>query len=145
MSAIKLAFAQEWEEKRRQNIEKMNEEMEKIAEYERGQRVCSSKPLYLLLCLLMKNWHALLFNICTCLLRLMVKRTPSGTFWMIQGAVDQYLRWIAKREVVDMSATGVDWILKMLRLELMQIKNGRLGSLLYFHRRLIDVVIWDSL
>ncbi|XP_078097971.1 uncharacterized protein LOC144511463 isoform X2 [Mustelus asterias] len=27
----------EWEEKRRQNIEKMNEEMEKIAEYERGQ------------------------------------------------------------------------------------------------------------
>ncbi|XP_069042471.1 coiled-coil domain-containing protein 9 isoform X2 [Lepisosteus oculatus] len=28
----------EWEEKRRQNIEKMNEEMEKIAEYERGQR-----------------------------------------------------------------------------------------------------------
>ncbi|KAG2469349.1 coiled-coil domain-containing protein 9 isoform X2 [Polypterus senegalus] len=30
--------AKEWEEKRRQNIEKMNEEMEKIAEYERGQR-----------------------------------------------------------------------------------------------------------
>ncbi|CAH2313948.1 Hypothetical predicted protein [Pelobates cultripes] len=28
----------EWEEKRRQNIEKMNEEMEKIAEYERSQR-----------------------------------------------------------------------------------------------------------
>ncbi|XP_078287001.1 coiled-coil domain-containing protein 9-like isoform X2 [Rhinoraja longicauda] len=27
----------EWEEKRRQNIEKMNEEMEQIAEYERGQ------------------------------------------------------------------------------------------------------------
>ncbi|XP_069766062.1 coiled-coil domain-containing protein 9 isoform X2 [Narcine bancroftii] len=27
----------EWEEKRRQNIEKMNKEMEKIAEYERGQ------------------------------------------------------------------------------------------------------------
>lgn len=30
---------QEWEERRRQNIEKMNEEMEKIAEYERNQRV----------------------------------------------------------------------------------------------------------
>jgi len=30
---------EEWEEKRRQNIEKMNEEMEKIAEYERGQKV----------------------------------------------------------------------------------------------------------
>ncbi|KAG7470752.1 hypothetical protein MATL_G00117220 [Megalops atlanticus] len=30
--------SKEWEEKRRQNIEKMNEEMEKIAEYERGQR-----------------------------------------------------------------------------------------------------------
>ncbi|NXO02319.1 CCDC9 protein, partial [Rhinopomastus cyanomelas] len=29
---------QEWEERRRQNIEKMNEEMEKIAEYERHQR-----------------------------------------------------------------------------------------------------------
>ncbi|MGH0139038.1 UNVERIFIED_CONTAM: hypothetical protein FKN15_068357, partial [Acipenser sinensis] len=29
---------QEWEEKRRLNIEKMNEEMEKIAEYERGNR-----------------------------------------------------------------------------------------------------------
>nr|XP_033810407.1 coiled-coil domain-containing protein 9 isoform X3 [Geotrypetes seraphini] len=28
----------EWEEKRRQNIEKMNEDMEKIAEYERSQR-----------------------------------------------------------------------------------------------------------
>ncbi|XP_040179481.1 coiled-coil domain-containing protein 9 isoform X3 [Rana temporaria] len=28
----------EWEEKRKQNIEKMNEEMEKIAEYERSQR-----------------------------------------------------------------------------------------------------------
>lgn len=34
---------QEWEEKRRQNIEKMNEEMEMIAEYERGQRVCSGQ------------------------------------------------------------------------------------------------------
>lgn len=32
-------LTQEWEEKRRQNIEKMNEEMERIAEYERGQRV----------------------------------------------------------------------------------------------------------
>ncbi|XP_063167740.1 coiled-coil domain-containing protein 9 isoform X2 [Candoia aspera] len=30
--------SQEWEERRRRNIEKMNEEMEKIAEYERGQR-----------------------------------------------------------------------------------------------------------
>ncbi|XP_023668000.2 coiled-coil domain-containing protein 9 isoform X2 [Paramormyrops kingsleyae] len=30
--------SKEWEEKRRQNIEKVNEEMEKIAEYERGQR-----------------------------------------------------------------------------------------------------------
>lgn len=34
---------QEWEEKRRQNIEKMNEEMERIAEYERGQRVGGSQ------------------------------------------------------------------------------------------------------
>lgn len=34
-----LFCGQEWEEKRRQNIEKMNEEMERIAEYERGQRV----------------------------------------------------------------------------------------------------------
>ncbi|EPY76730.1 hypothetical protein CB1_001397004 [Camelus ferus] len=31
--------SKEWEERRRQNIEKMNEEMEKIAEYERNQRV----------------------------------------------------------------------------------------------------------
>ncbi|KAJ7995212.1 hypothetical protein DPEC_G00242200 [Dallia pectoralis] len=31
-------MSKEWEEKRRQNIEKMNEEMEMIAEYERGQR-----------------------------------------------------------------------------------------------------------
>ncbi|XP_012589253.1 PREDICTED: coiled-coil domain-containing protein 9 isoform X2 [Condylura cristata] len=30
--------SKEWEERRRQNIEKMNEEMEKIAEYERHQR-----------------------------------------------------------------------------------------------------------
>ncbi|XP_026543542.1 coiled-coil domain-containing protein 9 isoform X1 [Notechis scutatus] len=30
--------SQEWEERRRRNIEQMNEEMEKIAEYERGQR-----------------------------------------------------------------------------------------------------------
>nr|KAF6409269.1 coiled-coil domain containing 9 [Rousettus aegyptiacus] len=30
--------SKEWEERRRQNIEKMNEEMEKIAEYERNQR-----------------------------------------------------------------------------------------------------------
>lgn len=33
---------QEWEERRRQNIERMNEEMEKIAEYERNQRVRSA-------------------------------------------------------------------------------------------------------
>ncbi|XP_051933993.1 coiled-coil domain-containing protein 9 isoform X1 [Hippocampus zosterae] len=37
--------SKEWEEKRRQNIEKMNEEMERIAEYERGQRADSDKPL----------------------------------------------------------------------------------------------------
>ncbi|XP_035010400.2 coiled-coil domain-containing protein 9 isoform X4 [Hippoglossus stenolepis] len=37
--------SQEWEEKRRQNIEKMNEEMEKIAEYERGQRMDGDKPI----------------------------------------------------------------------------------------------------
>uniref|UniRef100_A0A8D3BCP6 Coiled-coil domain containing 9 n=1 Tax=Scophthalmus maximus TaxID=52904 RepID=A0A8D3BCP6_SCOMX len=37
--------SKEWEEKRRQNIEKMNEEMEKIAEYERGQRVDGDKPI----------------------------------------------------------------------------------------------------
>uniref|UniRef100_A0A3B4Z8Y9 Coiled-coil domain containing 9 n=1 Tax=Stegastes partitus TaxID=144197 RepID=A0A3B4Z8Y9_9TELE len=36
---------EEWEEKRRQNIEKMNEEMERIAEYERGQRVDGDKPI----------------------------------------------------------------------------------------------------
>ncbi|TSN39295.1 Coiled-coil domain-containing protein 9 [Bagarius yarrelli] len=35
--------SKEWEEKRRQNIEKMNEEMEKIAEYERGQRADGDK------------------------------------------------------------------------------------------------------
>lgn len=39
MSPWFFFFGQEWEEKRRQNIEKMNEEMERIAEYERGQRV----------------------------------------------------------------------------------------------------------
>ncbi|XP_042825293.1 coiled-coil domain-containing protein 9 isoform X7 [Panthera tigris] len=33
-----MAVEVEWEERRRQNIEKMNEEMEKIAEYERNQR-----------------------------------------------------------------------------------------------------------
>ncbi|XP_034087752.1 coiled-coil domain-containing protein 9 isoform X2 [Gymnodraco acuticeps] len=37
--------SKEWEEKRRQNIEKMNEEMEKIAEYERGQQADGDKPL----------------------------------------------------------------------------------------------------
>ncbi|XP_034024549.1 coiled-coil domain-containing protein 9 isoform X2 [Thalassophryne amazonica] len=37
--------SKEWEEKRRQNIEKMNEEMEKIAEYERGQRPDADKPI----------------------------------------------------------------------------------------------------
>uniref|UniRef100_A0A087YGZ4 Coiled-coil domain containing 9 n=1 Tax=Poecilia formosa TaxID=48698 RepID=A0A087YGZ4_POEFO len=39
--------SKEWEEKRRQNIEKMNEEMERIAEYERGQRVSvdGDKPI----------------------------------------------------------------------------------------------------
>ncbi|XP_068601933.1 coiled-coil domain-containing protein 9 [Brachionichthys hirsutus] len=37
--------SKEWEEKRRQNIEKMNEEMEKIAEYERGQRPDGDKPI----------------------------------------------------------------------------------------------------
>lgn len=36
---------QEWEEKRRQNIEKMNEEMERIAEYERGQRVRENRSI----------------------------------------------------------------------------------------------------
>ncbi|XP_016084775.1 coiled-coil domain-containing protein 9-like isoform X2 [Sinocyclocheilus grahami] len=35
--------SKEWEEKRRQNIEKMNEEMEKIADYERGQRADGEK------------------------------------------------------------------------------------------------------
>ncbi|XP_013888830.1 coiled-coil domain-containing protein 9 isoform X2 [Austrofundulus limnaeus] len=37
--------SKEWEEKRRQNIEKMNEEMERIAEYERGQRTDGDKPI----------------------------------------------------------------------------------------------------
>ncbi|XP_029528708.1 coiled-coil domain-containing protein 9-like isoform X2 [Oncorhynchus nerka] len=38
--------SKEWEEKRRQNIETMNEEMEKIAEYERGQRPAEGdKPI----------------------------------------------------------------------------------------------------
>ncbi|KAM6987416.1 coiled-coil domain-containing protein 9, partial [Tautogolabrus adspersus] len=37
--------SKEWDEKRRQNIEKMNEEMEKIAEYERGQRQDGDKPI----------------------------------------------------------------------------------------------------
>uniref|UniRef100_A0A8B9NB47 Coiled-coil domain containing 9 n=1 Tax=Accipiter nisus TaxID=211598 RepID=A0A8B9NB47_9AVES len=35
---ISFPLGEEWEERRRQNIEKMNEEMEKIAEYERNQR-----------------------------------------------------------------------------------------------------------
>ncbi|XP_067363205.1 coiled-coil domain-containing protein 9 isoform X2 [Channa argus] len=37
--------SKEWEEKRRQNIEKMNEEMERIAEYERGQRPDGDRPI----------------------------------------------------------------------------------------------------
>lgn len=37
--------SKEWEERRRQNIEKMNEEMERIAEYERGQRPDGDKPI----------------------------------------------------------------------------------------------------
>ncbi|XP_062408616.1 coiled-coil domain-containing protein 9 isoform X2 [Sardina pilchardus] len=37
--------SKEWEEKRRQNIAMMNEEMEKIAEYERGQKADSDKPI----------------------------------------------------------------------------------------------------
>ncbi|XP_074990502.1 coiled-coil domain-containing protein 9 isoform X4 [Calonectris borealis] len=36
--------SKEWEERRRQNIEKMNEEMAKIAEYERNQRGRRSSP-----------------------------------------------------------------------------------------------------
>ncbi|XP_045148920.1 coiled-coil domain-containing protein 9 isoform X1 [Echinops telfairi] len=36
--------SKEWEERRRQNIEKMNEEMEKIAEYERNQREGVQEP-----------------------------------------------------------------------------------------------------
>ncbi|XP_069773398.1 coiled-coil domain-containing protein 9-like isoform X2 [Narcine bancroftii] len=35
---VEESKAKEWEERRRQNIEKMNEEMEKIAEYERSQQ-----------------------------------------------------------------------------------------------------------
>lgn len=38
LTAMCHLVPQEWEERRRQNIEKMNEEMEKIAEYERNQR-----------------------------------------------------------------------------------------------------------
>ncbi|XP_006898758.1 PREDICTED: coiled-coil domain-containing protein 9 [Elephantulus edwardii] len=38
ITAIADRRSKEWEERRRQNIEKMNEEMEKIAEYERNQR-----------------------------------------------------------------------------------------------------------
>lgn len=41
-----VVVGQEWEEKRRHNIEKMNEEMERIAEYERGQRVRGSTLFY---------------------------------------------------------------------------------------------------
>ncbi|XP_041920213.1 coiled-coil domain-containing protein 9 isoform X2 [Alosa sapidissima] len=37
--------SKEWEEKRRQNIAMMNEEMEKIAEYERGQKADGEKPI----------------------------------------------------------------------------------------------------
>ncbi|KAK2088778.1 Coiled-coil domain-containing protein 9 [Saguinus oedipus] len=37
-SVLGQLLSPEWEERRRQNIEKMNEEMEKIAEYERNQR-----------------------------------------------------------------------------------------------------------
>lgn len=40
-----LSPRQEWEERRRQNIEKMNEEMVKIAEYERNQRVRRKKGI----------------------------------------------------------------------------------------------------
>lgn len=40
-----LCPPQEWEERRKQNIEKMNEEMEKIAEYERNQRVSAGVSL----------------------------------------------------------------------------------------------------
>lgn len=105
----------------------MNEEMEKIAEYERGQRVRSVKPLSLTLRLKeILTWaytvfeHFHLFS-----LRMMVKSTLPGTFWMIHGAADQFLRQIAKRGAADMSATGVDWILKMLRLDLRQRKSGR--------------------
>lgn len=42
LPVVPFVNVQEWEEKRRQNIEKMNEEMERIAEYERGQRVRES-------------------------------------------------------------------------------------------------------
>uniref|UniRef100_A0A8C6YFC2 Coiled-coil domain containing 9 n=1 Tax=Naja naja TaxID=35670 RepID=A0A8C6YFC2_NAJNA len=38
LAGLFLPPPQEWEERRRRNIEQMNEEMEKIAEYERGQR-----------------------------------------------------------------------------------------------------------
>lgn len=42
MPRVCVILLQEWEERRRQNIEKMNEEMEKIAEYERNQRVSAT-------------------------------------------------------------------------------------------------------
>lgn len=105
----------------------MNEEMEKIAEYERGQRVRSTKCLLLLFLLLTKRLK-LLLNFCIRSLRLMVKRILPGTFWTIHAAVDQFLRQIAKRGAADTFATGVDWILKMLRLELRQRKSGRLET-----------------
>ncbi|XP_048474107.1 coiled-coil domain-containing protein 9 isoform X2 [Rhincodon typus] len=63
----------EWEEKRRQNIEKMNEEMEKIAEYERSQ---------------MGRWSG-------------SKGSVDMTMSMTGRERAEYVRWKKEREQID--------------------------------------------
>ncbi|KFO26272.1 Coiled-coil domain-containing protein 9 [Fukomys damarensis] len=65
--------SKEWEERRRQNIEKMNEEMEKIAEYERNQRGRRASP----------------------------GGTSDMTLSMTGRERSEYLRWKQEREKID--------------------------------------------
>lgn len=87
----------------------MNEEMEKIAEYESGQQVCSGQQS-----LLSNSTPSVtfLFNI-TLFYRLMERSTPLGTSWMTRDVVDRSQRLTAKREADGTCATGVELNLTM--------------------------------
>ncbi|XP_024298222.1 coiled-coil domain-containing protein 9 [Oncorhynchus tshawytscha] len=120
--------SKEWEEKRRQNIETMNEEMEKIAEYERGQRPAEGdKPIRNFLDdprrsgpvpdmdrkegsrRHVRNWGGVDFdNVKTGSEKEWTSRRPGGpkgsmdmTMSMTGRERAEYLRWKKEREEID--------------------------------------------